>query len=115
MDVDSESSTGPPTQTELAARREEEEEERNHSEAETSTVIPLAVLLPENQLVPMEPPLSPPSLDMLPLELLPDIFLYLDSPRDVLNLGLCSKTLYDAVTPTVAIRAIVFQGDKRTT
>jgi hypothetical protein len=75
---------------------------------------PVEAAPPGSQLVPSEPlSKNPPSLDMLPVELLPDLFLYLDSPRDVLSFALCSKTLYNTVTMTMVVRAAVFHGDAR--
>jgi hypothetical protein len=56
---------------------------------------------------PQEQVVDPPSLDVLPKQLLPQLFQFLDSAQDVFNLAVCSKKLHEAVTPTIVIRAAV--------
>lgn len=53
-----------------------------------------------------------PPFEMLPVDVLPKVMLYLDSARDVYNLSLCSKSLRAAVSTEIVVRAAVFQGGK---
>ena len=49
---------------------------------------------------------------MIPEELLPHILLYLDSAKEVWQLGNLNKSFRRAITPEIVIRSAVFQGGR---
>jgi hypothetical protein len=53
-----------------------------------------------------------PPFEILPLDVLPNVFLFLDSARDVYNLASSSKYLRQIVTSEIVVRSAVFGGGK---
>jgi hypothetical protein len=49
-------------------------------------------------------------VNMIPDELLPKIFSYLDSAKEIYQLSLMSKTFRQAITPELVVQCAVFQG-----
>jgi hypothetical protein len=47
---------------------------------------------------------------MIPDELLPKIFSYMDSAKEIYQLSLMSKTFRQAITPELVVQCAVFQG-----
>ena len=53
-----------------------------------------------------------PSFKKIPVVLLPKIFSYLDSVKEVWQLSIMCKPFRDAISPKLVVRAAVFQGGK---
>lgn len=53
-----------------------------------------------------------PPFEMFPTDILPHIFLFFDSTKDVHSLSRCSKYLRESLTPEIVVRSAVFGGGK---